>query len=192
MYYYDSSFLAKKAVRHYPWIGKVAESVQCVFITRGDTKEKKAEAMQIIKERQMLAEKGITPPILIYPEGATTNGEALVYFNKGAFASLRSVQPIVIKYWSLNNIKASQDVLGLANHLNVIGMAIAIKQQVIELPVFTPNDYFWKHHWKEGKEEKWEAFARVVRQFMAEIGEFKLSDLTMQDKFEYIEKLKGR
>jgi hypothetical protein len=58
-------------------------------------------------------------------------------------------------------------VLGLANHLNVIGMAIAIKQQVIELPVFEPNDYFWKHHWQEGKEEKWEAFARVVRQIMA-------------------------
>jgi lysophosphatidylcholine acyltransferase/lyso-PAF acetyltransferase len=55
----------------------------------------------------MLAEQGKTPPILIYPEGATTNGEALVYFNKGAFASLRPVQPIVLKYWTLNNIKAS-------------------------------------------------------------------------------------
>jgi lysophosphatidylcholine acyltransferase/lyso-PAF acetyltransferase len=84
------------------------------------------EALEIIKERQMLAEQGKTPPILIYPEGATTNGEALVYFAKGAFASLRPVQPILIKYWTLNNIKASQDVLGISNHLNVIGTAIAI------------------------------------------------------------------
>lgn len=121
--------------------------MQCVFIHRGDTKEKKTEAMQIIKERQMLAEQGKTPPMLIYPEGATTNGEALVYFNKGAFASLRPVQPIVLKYWTLNNIKASQDVLGIANHLNVIGMAIAVTLKVTELPVFTPNEYFWKHHW---------------------------------------------
>jgi len=75
-----------------------------------------------------MAEKGINPPILIYPEGATTNGEALVHFNKGAFASLRSVQPIVIKYWALNNIKVSQDVLGIANHFNIIGMALAITQ----------------------------------------------------------------
>ena len=166
--------------------------MQCVFIHRGDTKEKKTEAMQIIKERQMKAEQGKTPPMLIYPEGATTNGEALVYFNKGAFASLRPVQPIVLKYWTLNNIKASQDVLGIANHLNVIGMAIAVTLKVTELPVFTPNEYFWKHHWQEGKEEKWEAFARAVRQIMAEAGDFKLSDLTMQDKFDYIEKLKGR
>jgi hypothetical protein len=27
---------------------------------------------------------------------------------------------------------------------------------------------------------------------MAEVGDFKTSDLTMQDKFDYIEKLKGR
>lgn len=39
----------------------------------------------------MQAEKGITPPMVIFPEGATTNGEALVYFNKGAFAALRPV-----------------------------------------------------------------------------------------------------
>jgi hypothetical protein len=50
---------------------------------------------------------------------------------------------------------------------------------VTELTVFAPNEYFWKHHWKEGKEEKWEAFARVVRQIMAEVGDLKISDLTM-------------
>ena len=122
---------------------------------------------------------------MIYPEGATTNGEALVYFNKGAFASLRPVQPIVLKYWTLGKIKASQDVLGISNHLNVIGLALAITLRVIELPVFAPNEYFWKHHWQQGKEEKWEAFARVTRQIMAEVGGFKLSDLHMQDKFAY-------
>jgi hypothetical protein len=55
--------------------------------------------------------------------------------------------------------------------------------------VFTPNEYFWKHFWNEGKEEKWEAFARVVREIMSEVGGLKTSDLTMQDKFDYIQKL---
>ena len=53
------------------------------------------------------------------------------------------------------------------------------------LPVFEPNDYFWQNHWQEGKEEKWEAFARVVRQIMADHGGYKLSDLSMEDKFKY-------
>jgi 1-acyl-sn-glycerol-3-phosphate acyltransferase len=91
MHFYDSSFLSKKSVRNYPWIGKIAECIQTVFIERGDTPEKRAEAMRIIQERQIQAEKGVCPPMLIYPEGATTNGEALCYFNKGAFAALRPV-----------------------------------------------------------------------------------------------------
>jgi hypothetical protein len=98
----------------------------------------------------------------------------------------------VLNYWSAGKINAAQDVLGIANHLNVMGLALFVTLRVTELPVFAPNEYFWTHHWKEGKEEKWEAFARAVREIMAEAGNFKISDLTMQDKFDYIEKLKGR
>lgn len=43
---------------------------------------------------------------------------------------------------------------------------------VCEMPVFEPNDYFWKHHWQEGKEEKWQAFSRAVRSLMMEHGGF--------------------
>ena len=62
--------------------------------------------------------------------------------------------------------------------------------QVFFLPNFEPNEYFWKHHWQEGKEEKWEAFARVTRQIMCEYGGFKMSNLTMEDKFAYLKALK--
>jgi hypothetical protein len=30
------------------------------------------------------------------------------------------------------------------------------------MPIFEPNEYFWQNHW-DGKEEKWEAYARAVR-----------------------------
>jgi hypothetical protein len=36
-----------------------------------------------------------------------------------------------------------------------------------EYPVFRPNEYFWKNHWDEKSgEEKWEAYARVIREIM--------------------------
>jgi hypothetical protein len=35
------------------------------------------------------------------------------------------------------------------------------------MPVFEPNEYFWKNHW-DGKEEKWRVYARVVQQLIAE------------------------
>ena len=60
------------------------------------------------------------------------------------------------------------------------------------LPVFLPNDYFWKHHWREGKEEKWQAFARVVRDIIAKQGGFGLSDCTMEDKFAFQSILKSQ
>lgn len=46
-----------------------------------------------------------------------------------------------------------------------------------EYPVFEPNDYFFKHHWDPSSgEEKWEAYARVVRNLMAKSFDFKLTD----------------
>ena len=56
---------------------------------------------------------------------------------------------------------------------------------MIEMPLFQPNDYFWQHHWQEGKEEKWQAYARVVREIIAEAGDFKLIDSNMEDKLAY-------
>ena len=77
-------------------------------------------------------------------------------------------------------------------HINLYGACGFINLSVNQLPVFAPNDYFWKHHWQEGKEEKWEAYSRAVRQIMSEASSLKLSDQTMQDKFDYIAAMKGK
>ena len=58
------------------------------------------------------------------------------------------------------------------------------------MPDFEPNEYFWKHHWAEGKEEKWEAFARVVRDIISEYSGLPKSNLQMEDKFAYMKALK--
>jgi hypothetical protein len=44
-----------------------------------------------------------------------------------------------------------------------MGMTPFMTCEAMYMPVFEPNDYFWANHWQEGKEEKWEAFARAVR-----------------------------
>jgi hypothetical protein len=76
---------------------------------------------------------------------------------------LRAVQPIVIKYTTGTKISASHDVMSLFyGSLHSLSTGY-IGVQVYFLPNFEPNDYFWKHHWQEDKEEKWEAFARVAR-----------------------------
>ena len=49
--------------------------------------------------------------------------------------------------------------------------------EFLEMPVFTPNDYFWNKYW-DGKDpaDKWKVFAKAVREAMAETGNLKLSD----------------
>jgi hypothetical protein len=54
--------------------------------------------------RAILGEKGNMPPITIFPEGCTTNGESVIQFKKGAFASLRAVKPFSGKTRSLSKI----------------------------------------------------------------------------------------
>ena len=46
-------------------------------------------------------------------------------------------------------------------------------------PVFKPNDYFWANHWSESSgEQKWEAYARVVREeIIAKSFDFGLSPI---------------
>lgn len=112
---------------------------------------------------------------MIFPEGSTTNGLSIIQFKKGSFAPLRPVTPIVFNYNSAN-VKVCQDVVGF-KMIFMYGVCGIITTKVHRLPVFAPNDYFWKHHWQEGKEEKWETFARVIRQIMSEAGGLKLSDL---------------
>ena len=53
------------------------------------------------------------------------------------------------------------------------------------MPTFTPNDYFWKHHWDSSKEEKWEAYARAVREIMCDYGGLKVSEHDIRDKINY-------
>ena len=61
-------------------------------------------------------------------------------------------------------------------------------------PVFKPNEYFWKNHWDESSgEQKWEAFARVVRNdLIAKSMNLELSDIAVEDKAEFKDIIKNK
>lgn len=60
-----------------------------------------------------------------------------------------------------------------------------------EMPVFCPNDYFWKHHW-DGKEEKWMAYARAVQTIIAEELGIPTSKSSIRQKLEYRDMKRGK
>ena len=59
---------------------------------------------------------------------------------------------------------------------------------VKQLPVFTPNDYFFANHTLQN-EEKWQTYSRTIRDIMAKESGFKLSERTIEDKFKFKEVL---
>ena len=100
-----------------------------------------------------MAEKGLIPPLLIFPEGATSNGDHLIEFKKGAFAGENSVQPFSIKYYS-KNMHPGHDVMEMHSHFFLLSTTPYVTIHLKELPVFKPNEYYWKNHSQEGK-QRW-------------------------------------
>ena len=72
----------------------------------------------------------------------------------------------------------------MQHHIILTGICFGAQATQLVLPTFEPNEYFFKHHQREGEEE-WECYARVIRQIIAKYSGLKLSDKTVFDKFEY-------
>lgn len=186
------SFVSKASIRNFPGIGRIAVAIDCVFLDRAGSKEEKLKAAKVIEERQAENELTDRPPILIYPEGATTNNEQIITFKRGAFSGLHSIQPLSLKYESLNGISTQNDTLYSALHFYFIALNLGVTLNMKIYPVFIPNDYFWQHHLKQG-EEKWQAYARVIREeIIAKGWDFKLVDLSMEKKLELKAIMKGK
>jgi len=107
------------------------------------------------------------PPVALFPEGATTNGLGLINFKKGAFASLKPVKPICIKYHNLRCRLQHGDASHYHYWIIFAMQILACTISYYEMPVFAPNEYFWQHHW-DGREDKWVAYARAIRSIIAE------------------------
>ncbi|KAI4893244.1 hypothetical protein NFI96_024941 [Prochilodus magdalenae] len=78
-----------------PVIGALLEFNQSVLVSRKDP-ESRRKCVTQIKER--LTSNGYWPQMLMFPEGTTTNGQALIKFKPGAFLAGVPVQPVLLHY----------------------------------------------------------------------------------------------
>jgi hypothetical protein len=162
-----------------------------LFVDRSGSKDDKRDILSQISERQLLSEQGLLPPIVIEPEGGTNNGKYVTKFMKGAFHGLNSVQPYSFKSHSVW-INSSHCMLNILDNVFLLASDPFTWIHVKIYPVFKPNDFFFEHHWNPSSgEEKWEAYANVVRKIIADAHDLKLSDMSFEDKKQYIMQLKG-
>ena len=78
IYLFFPSFVAKKSTKEYPFVRKMAPLTDSIFIERAGTKEERIAAVKQIGERMKDNEISNRPPLLMFPEGATTNNLSLI------------------------------------------------------------------------------------------------------------------
>lgn len=88
--------VAMAGTRKVPVVGKLMEEMDTVFVDRGDRDSRSAtqEAIKSHCDQWVPGEK----PMLIFPEGTTTNGDGLLEFKKGAFVPGAPIRPVIIVY----------------------------------------------------------------------------------------------
>jgi len=143
------SFVAKESVQRVPIFGRLAQVMQCTFVSHGsstttatattnshhqDTSSSSSslsatdQLIQRIRQHPTTANIGTTmntgtkqqsfvsPPLIVFPEGTTTNGSYLIPFKSGVFAAQIKVQPILLHYhWTKFN--PAWETIGMTPHL---------------------------------------------------------------------------
>ena len=75
-------------------------------------------------------------------------------------------------------------VIDFLDHCLVVGINPFAYVEILQMPVFKPNQYLWDNHLREG-EEKVDCYTRVVRQLLAENLNLRLADVDLKEKMAY-------
>jgi len=161
------STVTKNDVLDIPVIGKIIASAQPVWIDRFDPDARRL-AVEEIKTRAR--SQGLWTQIMIFPEGTTSAGQALITFKPGAFLPGVPIQPAVLTI--PDYMVWTWDSPGALYILWRVWTSLWTTIEVEFLPVYVPN-----------KEEKNDAslFAKNVQKYIAEKSNRNCSSLGFED-----------
>lgn len=184
------SFVARDDTARLPFIGITSMAMGCLFVDREKGEQGKAVNKEFlgvasrVKQRMEDVAAGRGPnrrPILLFPEGTTTNGEYLLPFRTGAFIAGVPLQPSILKYGP-SRVSPAWETIGGAWHIFLMLTTLLHSVTVYELPVYMPS-----------KEEKGNPrlYADNVRAFMLKHSNLLESSSGFQEKRVYHAKLRN-
>lgn len=146
-------FVSKDTNRALPFIGKISEVLQSIFVDRGEggngnssTHSTSSDAGGRSTTDQILerahAPPGTWPPLALCPEGTTHTGHCLIRFATGAFRAGLPVQPVCISmpFSPTHGYDPSFSCANIVTH--VLGLMTQPMNHlyVTHLAVYVPND----------------------------------------------------
>jgi hypothetical protein len=180
--------VADKGFAETPVFATVIWALDSIAIPRGggsDAAETRQKAIDIIAERQELIEReGGYSPVVIFPEGGTSNGTHLMKFKLGAFKAEHRITPMFLKYPNKQTVSLAFEVVELLPlwflHLSCFWYTV----EVGIMPDFEPNEYLFTEHADKGT-ERWEIYAWAVRDAIHKAGSFESTDVPHRVKAQY-------
>ncbi|XP_050541924.1 lysophosphatidylcholine acyltransferase isoform X2 [Daktulosphaira vitifoliae] len=153
-----------------PWLGRVINFTQPVYVRRDDPESRHNTIQEIIRRVKSDQE---WPQILIFPEGTCTNRSCLITFKPGAFYPAVPVQPVLLRYPNkLDTVTWTWDGPGALKLLWLTMTQPATSVEVEFLPVYAPSEY---------EKQNPKAFAEGVRNVMAKALAVPTADYTYDD-----------
>lgn len=184
------SFVARDDTARLPFIGITSVAMGCLFVDREKGDQGKSVNKEFIgvatrvKQRMEDIAAGKGPnrrPILLFPEGTTTNGRYLLPFRTGAFIAGVPVQPSILKYGP-SRVSPAWETISGAWHIFLMLTNPLHSVTIYELPVYMPS-----------KEEQGNPrlYANNVRAYMLKHSKLLESSSGFQEKRVYHAKLRG-
>ncbi|KAG2450730.1 hypothetical protein HYH02_004568 [Chlamydomonas schloesseri] len=196
------SFVAKKEVSKLPLIGAISKAMQCLFVDRearlaaataegGKAAADAAAAgggqgmAQLVKERmeRKYSLNSAELPMMLFPEGTTTNNKYLMPFKRGAFVAGVPVQPLVLKYRGSPRFSPTWDAMPGHLHILLTMTELSFGVTVHVLPLYEPS--------QEEREDP-ALYAENVRQMMVKYTKIPACEDTFADKLEFFKYVTGR
>ena len=169
---YRICFISKSGVRDYPVVGFYARIMQCIFLNREQSNDRKL-VLQKLQERVHNINQGRNfSKIVIFPEGTTTNGDSLIGFKKGAFVLGTPLKVVALKYRG----RVSPTFNMMATIDNIVSMFFQLYSHL--------DVYAFEGLIAPTSRMDWEEYAEAVRDLMAAEFHLNKSNATFKDKKE--------
>jgi len=140
---------------------------------RGGREKKQSGIAQIIKRQKLYEDKpSDLLPLLVFPEGTTTNGRFLIHFHKGAFSGGYPVQPVLLRF-NYQHFSPTWESIPFFVHGFLLLTQMYNSVEIIYLPTYFP---------KFEEISNPQLYAKNVQERMAEALGVIACDQTVKDK----------
>jgi 1-acyl-sn-glycerol-3-phosphate acyltransferase len=140
---YRGSFVAKEDIEKMPVVGPIARATRCLFIHDGVPL-----APRLVERMRATEACRCTKPcagcgacldrLIVFPEGTTTNGTAMIPFRTGAFLAGLPVLPICVQF-PHKHFNPTWETILLREHLFRCMTQLRNDITITELPVYVPD-----------------------------------------------------